>query len=397
MAIVKPINTLTVRGPARRIGAKNAAEGAEHAEQRTDVQRAGPAKITSLLQARHPAARHGRRLLEFLREHKKILSPLLILTHDFPDPDALAAAYGLQHLAQAGFGVETRIAYRGEVGRTENRAMVRLLRIPIYRFRASWLKRYSETALVDTQPAFSNNPFPDNRRASLVLDQHPSKGPPDARLGIIDPDCGATCVLVAQALLQSGLEIPSRLATALAYGILTDTLDLYRARRRDVVETYLQVLHRADMRLLARIQNPVRPRRFFSTLAKGIAEARLYRRLVIAHLGQVDTPDRVAQVAEFLLTYRRAQWVLATGRHKGRLYASLRATQRDAESGPVLREAFQRNEDAGGHGPIAGGSCQVKRDAPEELWQTKERELADRVLKRLRIRGKTEPRRPFTY
>lgn len=353
--------------------------------------------ISAPLLDRNGAARHGQTLLAFLRAKRKVLSPLLILTHDFPDPDALASAYGLHHLAKVAFGIETRIAYRGEVGRMENRAMVRLLHIPIYRFRPVWLNRHAGMALVDTQPAFSNNPFPHNRRAALILDQHPAKVTPEADLAIIDPECGATCVLVAQALLQSGIQIPNRLATALAYGILTDTLDLYRARHRDVVETYLQVLHHADMRMLSRIQNPVRPRRFFSTLRRGIAEARLYRRLVVAHLGVVDTPDRVAQVAEFLLTYRRARWVLATGRHKGRLYASLRATQRDAEAGPILRGAFECPEDAGGHGPSAGGSCRLNVNAPEELWRAKEQALVNQVIKRLRIPTRIEPRRPFSH
>ena len=51
------------------------------------------------------------------------------------------------------------------------------------------------------------------------------------------------------------------MATAVAYGILTDTLDLYRAHRPDVVQTYLSVLQQADMKVLARIQNPQAVRR----------------------------------------------------------------------------------------------------------------------------------------
>lgn len=343
------------------------------------------------------AARHGQTLLEHLRANRDQLSPLLIVTHDFPDPDALAAACGLQHLAQAAFGIPSRIAYRGEIGRLENKAMVQLLRIRGHQFRTALLRRYAGTALVDTQPAFTNNPFPENRRASIILDQHPSVAPPDADLAIVDPECGATCVLVAQALLQSGLDIPSRVATALAYGILTDTLDLYRAKHQDVVQTYLEVLHHSDMRLLARIQNPQRTRRFFSTLAKGISEARLHRRLVVTHLGVLDTPDRVAEVAEFLLTYRRSRWVLVTGRHKDRLHASLRAAQRDGDAGPVLRQSFPCPADAGGHGPIAGGSCRLAADAPEETWKEREQDLVTRVLRRLRIPTKTEARRPFAY
>lgn len=320
---------------------------------------------------------------------------MLILTHDYPDPDALAAAFSLQYLAREGFGVETCIGYRGQVGRMENKTMVRLLRIPMHKFKPGMLTRYASIALVDTQPAFENNPFPEAGHAALVLDQHPSVVAPRADLAIVDPDCGATCVIIAQALLQIGLPLTAPIATALAYGILSDTLDLYRVRREDTVETYLQVLHHADMRMLARIQNPVRPRKFFACLAKGILEARLYRRLVVTHLGEVDTPDRVAQVADFLLAYNRIRWCLVTGRYKGHLHASLRSTQTRVQAGEILRDVFENRDEAGGHGAIAGGACRLGTSAGAEIWKAKEEKLVARLVKRLRLPNNAQPRRAF--
>ena len=343
------------------------------------------------------AIAHGHDLFAFLAQHREKLSPLLILTHDYPDPDALASAYALQHLVQSVFAIPARIACQGEIGRTENRTMVRLLRIPIRRYRKSWLKQFPAVALVDTQPAFENNPYPRNRRAAIVVDQHESVTPPDADFVVVDPGCGATCVIVAQALLASGTEVPTRVATALAYGILTDTHDLYRAHRPDVVQTYLQVLQQADMRTLARIQNPTRSRGFFATLGKGITGARLYRKLLVSHLGQVETPDLVSQVAEFLLASERIRWCLVTGRYRGRLHASLRSARIDVQAGDVLRAAFVNRRDAGGHGPIAGGSCRVGAEATDATWQEREEQLLARLLKRLRIAVGTEPRKPFEH
>ena len=46
-----------------------------------------------------------------------------------------------------------------------------------------------------------------------------------------------------------------------------------------------------DMRTLARIQNPVRSRKFFATLGKGILNAAQHRRVLVTHLGPVETPD----------------------------------------------------------------------------------------------------------
>lgn len=341
------------------------------------------------------SAGHGERLLDFLAERKASLSPMAILMHAFPDPDALASAFGLNHLLRTAFGVESTIAYDGVVGRLENRTMVRTLRIPLVRSRPALLREFSRFALLDTQPGFSNNSFPSQKRATLVLDQHPADNPPNADFFIVDPGCGATCVLVAQALLQSGVDIPARVATAIAYGIQTDTLDLYRARRPDVASTYLQILQHCDMRALARIQNPVRPRRFFSILGRGIRDAAQYRRVIIAHLGQLDVPDRVSQVAEFLLTYRRARWCFTSGRYKGRLHVSLRTVRTDAQAGEVLRAIFDRRKDAGGHGAIAGGSCRVGLQAPEATWSECERRLTERLLRRLRIPARVEPRKPF--
>jgi nanoRNase/pAp phosphatase (c-di-AMP/oligoRNAs hydrolase) len=338
---------------------------------------------------------NGRRLLAYLGRHRQRLSPLLILTHDFPDPDALASAFGLLHLAQSAFDIPARIAYAGELGRTENRMMVRLLRIPLHRLRRAWFKNYPAVALVDTQPAFENNPFPANKRAAMVIDQHDSLTAPLADLALVDPECGATCVIVAQGLLARRAPIPARVATALAYGILTDTLGLYRAHRPDVVRTYLSVLQRADMRTLARIQNPTRSRRFFQTLSKGISGTTRFRHVLVSHLGRVETPDLVSQVAEFLLACRRITWCLVTGRYRGRLYASLRADAPEGQAGELLREAFGNPRQAGGHDRIGGGSCRVGGDAAEATWREREQGLQARLLKGLRIPAGTEPYYPF--
>jgi len=352
-----------------------------------------PAKPSAI--SRNGAAKGGRQLLAHLSRYRRRLSPLLILTHDFPDPDALASAFALQHLAQSAFNIPSRIAYGGKLGRTENKMMVRLLRIPLYKMRKTWLKKYPGIALVDTQPAFENNPFPATRRAAMVIDQHGSSTPPQAECAIVDPDCGATCVIIAQGLLARREPIPARVATALAYGILTDTLYLYRAHRPDVVQTYLAVLQHADMRTLARIQNPSRSRKFYVTLGKGILEAKRYRRLLISHLGKVEAPDLVSQVAEFLMACRGVNWCLTTGRYRDRLHASLRTNGSGMQAGEVLRDAFGNPREAGGHGPIGGGSCRVGAEATPETWRAREELLQTRLRKRLRISAKTEPRRPF--
>lgn len=335
----------------------------------------------------------GIRLLRYLSRHKEALSPLLILTHDYPDPDSLASAFALKHLADDHFGIPSQIVFRGVIGRTENREMVRRLRVPIRKLRPGDFRGRAKIALVDTQPGFKNNPFPPGRRAALVIDQHRPVGKPNADLALVNLECGATSVILAQALLLQRRAVPPRVATALAYGILTDTLNLYRARQPAVTKTYLKLLPFCDMRELAAIQNPPRSRRFFSTLGYAIREAMLCRDVLTIHLRDVENPDLVSQSADFFLSYRRTKVSFCTGRYNGRLHMSLRTVRPALDCGEALRDICGNRANAGGHGQVAGGSFEVGRNAPEAAWKSEEQALLVRLLDRLRV----SKLRPITF
>lgn len=337
----------------------------------------------------------GYRLIQFLSKHQGKFSNLLILTHDYPDPDALASAYGLHYLLKEGYGVSSKIVYGGIIGRTENRAMVRLLKIPVQKLRKSDWKRFSQVALVDTQPDFKNNSFPKRRKAFLVIDQHSSVTKPNAQFSIIDTECAATCVILAQALLFLKLEIPTSLATALAYGILSDTMHLYRVKRQDVVQTYLNILPKANVKTLAKIQNPSRPDPFFITMRRALDQAVVNRGLILSHLGRVGSPDFVSQIADFLLTSRGKRWSFVTGRYHNRLHVSLRMGGSSQQADQVLRDIFLDRGEAGGHGSIAGGSIRVTQPDQESSWKKAEHQLTERLVKRLPIAKQGNFRHPF--
>jgi nanoRNase/pAp phosphatase (c-di-AMP/oligoRNAs hydrolase) len=337
-------------------------------------------------------SRSEKKLLAFLAERSCSLSPLLIVTHDFPDPDALASAYALHYLAERAYGIKSRIVYRGVIGRAENRNMVHFLNLPVHRLKQSEIKEYANVALVDTQPDFDNNPFPPDRRPTLIIDQHLQNSGPLADCTIIDTSCGATSVILTRAVLSLKGDVPERLATALVYGILTDTLGLYRVKRRDTISAYLDILPFANMHILARIQTPVHDRNYFTTLGRAIHGAKMRSGLIVCHLGRVDNPDAVSHIAEFLLCYRNADWTLTTGRFKNKLHASLRTKKRDYSAGRILRACFQNPEDAGGHDQIAGGSLKV-RGKDHRIWEQQEQNLQRNIVKLLKLKKGTR----FTY
>ncbi len=333
--------------------------------------------------------------MQYLNRHKGSLSPLLILTHDYPDPDALASGFAFYHIAKHVFSISARLAYGGIIGRTENKEMVRILDIPVHPFKSQDLGKYQNIALVDTQPEFENNPFPADRKVSIIIDQHPSLTPPSADLTIVDDSCGATSAILAQALLSLKQPIPDRLATALAYGIITDTLSLYRAKRPEIIRVYQQILPFSDMRALARIQNPSRTKRFFVTLQTGIQNATIRQELIVSHLGHVENPDLVSQAADFFLSYRDARWSFCTGRYEGKLHISLRASNPKTLAANILRDVVNDPKDAGGHETIAGGSVLIGKGEEESIWEEAEKALVQRLIRRLNLSPKSRLVYPF--
>ncbi|MBI4055474.1 MAG: DHH family phosphoesterase [Elusimicrobia bacterium] len=337
---------------------------------------------------------HRRLLLDFLSQKGKSLSPLLILTHDHPDPDSMASALALSYLAEKTAGIRTRIVYGGIIGRPENRMMAKLLHIPLRPLLETDLQRHSSVALVDTQSPFANNRFPPHRKATLVIDHHPPHRQTQAELAWIDESVGATATLLVEALKETGLGIPTRLATALLYGISSETQGLGRGADKRDVRAYLSLVPLSHTAVLARIQNPSRPRFFFVMVGKAIQNAFVCRNVIGGHLGAVPDPDIVAQTADFLLSHENMRWALSTARYDGRLHVSLRSSNPRANAGRILARLLRGT--AGGHERIAGGALEIARDASEEVWLKEEQAVVSGFLKMLGFREPIVLEYPFS-
>ncbi|MBI3323447.1 MAG: DHH family phosphoesterase [Candidatus Omnitrophica bacterium] len=356
-------------------------------------------------------------LLRFLRRRGRELGALLILTHDHPDPDAVASALALGHLVRVICRRPCRIAHGGIIGRVENQTMVRVLRIPVRRLRRkSDLRGFRSVALVDTQPGFGNNPFPRDGVATLVVDHHPPVRPDGALCSVVDPSAGATSVILAEALLRAGCSIPTGLATALVYGIVSETQELSRQTRDRDIAVYRKLFPLSDIRSLALIQNPQRPDKFFQTLKSSLDNAFMAGprsplpggrpragALIGAHLGEVPTPDLVSQTADFLLTCEGMRWALCTGRYQGRLHVSVRATRPGLHAGRLLQRVLGEKERAGGHWSMAGGSLALPPLGTgyrtgtryrERMWRKAQRQITRRLLRRIGL-GRSRLRFPF--
>ena len=308
----------------------------------------------------------------------------LVLTHDNPDPDALASAQILTLLLSRAFKQKVTAAYGGIIGRAENREMVRALRLPFRHVRKLNFKSYAHFALVDTQPRTGNNQLPRGVVPDVVIDHHPLRKSTELALfRDVRPAYGATATILAEYLLASGLRPTHALATALVYAIRSETQDFAREYAGHDKEIYDAVFPQANHRLLARIQTPRLPLTYFSNLHEALERLETVDTLIVTHLGAVEQPDIVPEIADLLLRMEGKTWSLATGLFNDRIYLSIRTTNPRADAGTLMRRLLGRRGKGGGHGRTAGGWIDAAK-LPLEERRRGQREIAARLARELR-------------
>ena len=317
-------------------------------------------------------------------------SPLLIMPHNHPDPDSLAGSWALRYILEQSEGIASTIAYGGVLGREENRTFKKVLDIKAVRLSSAHINKFSSIALIDCQPGGGNVSLPPSRKPIIVIDHHPRKKTTQADFIDIQPNCGATSTILVEYLQAAKITIPPLLATALYYALISETQHLGRdVTNRDIrASTFLFPLVRH--RLLSRIEHPAHSREFFQQLYCSMGKTFTYKSFVGARLGEIYYPSFVAQLADMLISLKRATWCLVTGRYRKTLHLSLRTTHTRARAGKLLRKVIGKRGSAGGHEMIAGGQIRLAGMTAEEKSEV-EKLIFQRLFRELGLPEDLKP------
>ena len=307
-----------------------------------------------------------------VRRHLAPAERVLIMMQDDPDPDAIASALALRTLLGR-TKASAPIATFGTITRPENRAMLRILDIDVEQIKPRAVAEYDGVAMVDTQPSFFEEPFGE---VDLVIDHHPEETPARALLKDIRPAYGATSTILTEYLRAADVRITQRLATALLYGIHTDTLHLERGTTRADMDAFMFLHAHANLSALRRIERPELPNAALDILASGIAHRRLVASVIFVHLGAVGYPELIAQFADLFLQVEGVEWSVVSGIVEGDLHVSVRNVGYVRAAGDIMRRAFGALGSAGGHRSMAKAVVRL-RD-----WRHRVSETTDDALSR---------------
>ena len=292
-----------------------------------------------------------RKVERFRRAVRGASSCAFLVQHD-PDPDAIASALALRTVL-GGRAADAPVLTRGRITRPENRRLIDELGVRVEHVTARALASTKNLVLVDVQPPYFHDELGD---VAAVIDHHPPSGHFQARFKDVRPSYGASATIAAEYLLAEGdSELTRELATALLYGIITDTKSLSRSASDDDLRMFAYLFPRADHELLRRIQHPSYSAASLRRFGVALQHAHVARGLAHVHLGRLpeDQEHIVAQLAEFCLGMEDANIAVVSGVFHDRIVMSARALWPAARLGDRLREAFDRFGSAGGHAVMA--------------------------------------------
>lgn len=304
---------------------------------------------------------------------------ICIIIYANPDPDALASAFALKKLLETKKR-NVKIGYTGAIGRPENASMIRHLGIPAFPVSEEEAARSDITAIVDSQPHF----FTDFRlpRFDIVIDHHPLVDIIPAKFVDIRPNYMSTSSIMTEYLKAAGVRLTKNLASALLYGIKTDT----RAFMGEISDADVKAIRwlrgKADRDIVKQIEFSQFTWEALDYFSIALVRRRFLNGVLFSHLGPVPFFDVCVQVADFFIRLEKVSWALVTGVVGDALVVVFRNDGLKKDAGYLARSAFGGIGSAGGHKSM--GRAEFKQDAlPKGLLLSDNRGIEEFVLKSL--------------
>jgi nanoRNase/pAp phosphatase (c-di-AMP/oligoRNAs hydrolase) len=324
----------------------------------------------------------------------------VIAIRGYPDPDSIGSALAHQYVSQ-NFGIDCTILYFDDISHQENRALVKKLAVEMVRFADAFdLHEYQRIALVDAQ-ILELPPTVTRLPVVSIVDHHKIQGDIDAEFVDIREESGSTSSLYAEYLadglapMDNDNPAVGRLASALLYGVRSDTDDYLLAREIDYRAAAYLAPHADHDLLLSISQQSVSPRTMDIT-QRAYANKVIADTFLLAGVGYVRDEDRdsIGQAADYLLRREGIDTVIVYGIVNNQFVdGSMRTTSDVVDPDRFLKDLFGLDT----HGVAFGGGRAEKgafkiplgpfahcgdRDL---LWRMVQRTIEDLFFKKIGV------------
>ncbi|MBI4664905.1 MAG: DHH family phosphoesterase [Nitrospinae bacterium] len=291
-------------------------------------------------------ARRARELHDMLDGAGKIA----ILTQNDPDPDAIACGLALQAMLGRN-RITAPIVTFGSVTRNENITMIKLLKTVVRTITPETLAEFDRVVLVDVQPPYFGPML--NKEVDAVIDHHPYRQEFETGFKEINTAYGATSTLMFEYLTAYGSKINKRLATALLYGIMTDTMRLERGAQRRDFDAFTALWPMADKDMLSSMGKPRLNSEELSYFVRAIRNRKLMGEFLFLWLGVIRKADIIPRLADFSLQIGETSFTATAGVFGREIIISIRSQDPELDAGKLAKRVFGKWGNAGGHPTMA--------------------------------------------
>jgi nanoRNase/pAp phosphatase (c-di-AMP/oligoRNAs hydrolase) len=272
------------------------------------------------------------------------------------DPDAIASAMAVKRLLWRKVANVT-IAHINIIERPDNLAMIRLLAVDVTHVKDIDEARFSRCVMVDSQPAH-HEAFA-RFAPNVIIDHHPDTGI-QTDLADIRPKYGATASIMTEYLRAAKIKPSAKLATGLFYAIKTDTGNFERQAIIEDVQAFQFLYRHTNVHLARKIEQAELRLDFLKYFSKALANKRMRKNKIFAHIGSVVNPDICVLIADFFMKVHSINWSIVSGIYQKKLILILRNDGLRKNAGAVAKNSFGQLGSAGGHKNMARAELPLK-------------------------------------
>lgn len=289
-----------------------------------------------------------RKMIHILEGHR-----IFIQTHNFPDPDALASALGLQHFLKH-YGIETSICYDGEIDKLSTKRMISTFHMdisPIHEI--TDMNEMDYIVMVDCQK-YNANLTDVIGNEVVCIDHHPT---------FIDCEylyrdirmVGACSTIIANYFYEEKVPISASVAAALLYGIKVDTMDLSRGVTDLDIDMFSYLFKAADIGVYQSLLKNNMEYEDLKAYGAAIESIAIYDGVGFAYI-PFNCPDAlVATISDFILSLNVVDIAVVYALRNDGLKFSVRSEISDVNAGLLVSKALHKVGTGGGHASMAGG------------------------------------------
>ena len=306
----------------------------------------------------------------------------LVVTHDNPDPDAIATGWAVHTLIEEKLHIPVRLVGTGGIVRAENRHMVELLQPPIELIDDIEPEPNTATVLVDCGLGTTNHVLTRTGIHPVAVIDHHMNGTRGARLPFKDirENAAASASIAASYLREQHIDPGPKLASALLYAIRTETCgnETHHSRLDRTIIVWLT--SRAEPSLLAEIENAPLSREYYGDLVLAMQSTFLYDDCALCLLPRASGAEIVGEVADMLIRCQGIRRVLCGAIVKDALLLSIRTAKNQEHAAKLLQRTLEGIGGGGGHAHRAGGKIPLVGNRSTKIGEDLENELRVRWL-----------------